>query len=108
MPLQLELRHLFNLALADPVHAAVGLEHERLEDLFVLDRLAGQDRVDELLGRDLVQPQVPCQPVHAGPELDLGVEAVLEAPGLDLVLGPLEHGLELVDLGDLKCLNVLN
>jgi hypothetical protein len=85
-----------------PVHAAVGLKHEGLQDPLVLNGLAGQHRLDQVLGRDLVELQVLGEALHAGAELQLGLHLVAGVLEADPVLGPLEHGLELVELGDLQ------
>ncbi len=85
-----------------PVHAAVGLEHERLQYPLVLDGLARQHRLDEVLGRDLVQLEVLGEALHAGAKLQLGLHLVARVLEADPILGPLEHGLKLVELGDLQ------
>ena len=50
--------------------------------------------LDEILRRYPVQLEVPGEPVHAAPELNLGVHPVRKGLVLHLVLRPLEHRLE--------------
>lgn len=92
----------FQIGVLYAVHARIGLKHERLENALVLDSLAGQHDLDEILRRDAVESKVAGQPLHGAPEFDLGVNPGRGSTCAYLVLGPLQHGLEFAHLGHLE------
>lgn len=67
--------------------------------MFPRKRLPGVEddcstHLDEVLGRDPVELEVPGEAVHAAAELDLGVHLVREGPAPHARVRPLQHRLE--------------
>jgi len=90
------------IRILNAVHPRIGLEHQRFQYPFVFDGFAGQDDLDKILRRDAVETQIASEAFHGAAEFDFGVDPGSGAPRADLVLGPLEHGLEFAHFGHLQ------
>ena len=57
--------------------------------------------LNQILWRNPIKFQISGQSVHTAPEVHFGIKLVRVALPLNKVFGPLQHRLELVDLGHL-------
>ena len=73
----------------DSVHSRISLEHQRLQDSFILDSFRREDSLDKILQleqlrmktfrassylrRNSIELQIPLKSIHASSEVGLGV-----------------------------------